>query len=181
HRRGFEPICAVLGLIFSLTLLERSRHHSQQSVTQPQLCRGPIPLYRCAGYSKSRCDFIDRKTGEKSQLNNLCLPRVHELKLLKSFIHRDNVKIAFGTKIKSLIQGQSYYRRSTSFATCTSDSIANQNSPHRPCCECKHVSFVGPKIIRLLEDPQKSFVQKSCRLQSVARTFVLEIFRGKAA
>jgi hypothetical protein len=43
------------------------------------------------------------------------------------------------------------------------------------------VSFVGPKIIRLFEDPQKSFVQKSCRLQSVARTFVLEIFRGQAA
>jgi hypothetical protein len=124
---------------------------------------------------------MDCKTGEKSQLNNLCLTRIREFKFLERLVNCKKIEIAFGAKIESFIQRQSDSRWPASFVAPACDSIADQNPPHGPCRERNDMRFVFPGMVRALKDAQKSFVQERCWLQGMTRALARQIFRCKAA
>jgi hypothetical protein len=131
-------------------------------------------------YFKSRRDFIDREAGEKSQLNDLRLPRIRQFKFLKRLINGHYIQIALSTKIESFIQWQADRYGPASSLARARDSIAYQNAAHRACSKRNNVCFIAPGVVRLFEHAQKRFVQQSCWLKGVTCALVPQIFRSQS-
>src|SRR3954470_20689563 len=113
---------------------------------QPYLGQGPLAMDRRYGNTKDGTDLRDRQAAEKTQLDDLVLPRIEFFQFAERFIHMGDIDLV------GFVEFRGEFQRvfPAAFFSAASDGVIRQRLAHGARKNSEEMGAVLPGGVRLV-------------------------------